>query len=53
MKICFNDNEIRKARGQWCNTCSLRFHSNPCVWLGICGNDSALVFEYPSEIFKL
>lgn len=53
MKMCFNDNEIKKVKGRGCNTCSLRFHSNPCSWIGVCDNNSALDFKYPSEIFEI
>lgn len=53
MKMCFNDSEIKRVKGQGCNTCSLRFDSNPCRWIGVCGNDSSLNFESLSEVFKL
>lgn len=53
MKICFNDNEIKKVKSRECSTCSLRFHSTPCIGVGVCSNNVSLDFESPSEVFKL
>lgn len=53
MKICFNDNGVKPAKGRECNTCYLKSHSPLCFWFGVCDKNASVDFESPSEIFKI